>query len=64
MADQKDGRSQNQPPAREEAAKGGRHSHDGSSDNSQPEQGQGGLRQPTTDETSKGGRHSQSGINK
>jgi hypothetical protein len=59
MADQKDGRSHNQPPSRDEAAKGGQHSHEGSSGKSQPDQGQGNQRQPTQEEASKGGQHSQ-----
>jgi hypothetical protein len=64
MADQKDGRSHNQPPSRDEAAKGGQHSHGGNSEKSQPDQGQGGQRQPTTDEASKGGQHSHEGNKK
>jgi hypothetical protein len=64
MADQKDGRSHNQPPSRENAAKGGQHSHQGSSDKAQPDQNQGSQRQPTTDEASKGGQHSQGGSKK
>lgn len=64
MADQKDGRSHNQPPSREEAAKGGQHSHSGSSDKSQPDQSQGNQRQPTQEEAAKGGRHSHGGTNK
>jgi hypothetical protein len=59
MADQKDGRSHNQPPTHDEAVKGGQHSHGGNSEKSQPDQGQGNQRQPTSDEASKGGQHSQ-----
>jgi hypothetical protein len=62
MADQKDGRSHNQPPSHDEAVKGGQHSHGGKSEKSQPDQGQGNQRQPTQEEASKGGQHSHGGA--
>ena len=64
MADQKDGRSHNQPPSRDEAAKGGQHSHGDKSERSQPDQGQGNQRQPTHDEATKGGQPSHGGRKK
>lgn len=61
MADQKDERAHNQP-SHDDQAKGGQHSHEGtSSDKSQPQQGQGTQRQPTHEESVKGGQHSHSG---
>lgn len=61
MADQKDGRTHNQP-SHDEQVKGGQRSHEGTaSDKSQPQQGQGNQRQPTHDESVKGGQHSHSG---
>lgn len=61
MADQKDGRSHNQP-SHDEQVKDGQHSHGGtSSDKSQPQQGQGNQRRPTHEESVKGGQQSHSG---
>jgi hypothetical protein len=62
MADQKDGRSHNQPPSHDEQVKGGQHSHGGgNSEKSQPDQSQGNQRQPTQEESAKGGQHSHGG---
>jgi hypothetical protein len=59
MADQKDGRSQNQP-SHDAQVKGGEHSHGGTnSEKTQPDQKQGKQQPPNQEETSKGGRHSQ-----
>jgi general stress protein YciG len=62
MADQKDGRSQNQPPTHDQQVKGGQHSH--GSEESQPDQSQEKQRQPTSEEASKGGQHSHGGSKK
>jgi hypothetical protein len=58
MADQKDGRSHNQP-SHEAQVKGGEHSHGGHSESTQPQQGQGKHQPPNQEEAAKGGRHSQ-----
>lgn len=64
MADQKDGRSQNQP-SHDDQVKGGKHSHGGSNaEKSQPNQSEGNRRQPNQEEPAKGGQHSEGGSKK
>jgi general stress protein YciG len=64
MADQKDGRSQNQP-SHDAQVKGGQHSHGGNAaEKSQPDQSQNKQRQPDQEEAEKGGQHSPGGNRK
>ena len=64
MADQKDGRSQNQP-SHDAQVKGGQHSHGGNeAEKSQPDQSQNKQRQPDQEEAEKGAQHSPGGNRK